>query len=354
MKAGLIGCGGIANVHMGVWTRAKGVEVVGVCDLNIDRAKAVARRFRIKRVFTSYDDLLDLKPDVVDICTPVSTHADIACSVAKSVPAIFLEKPMAINTTECDRMIETMKKFGTKLCVGHNQLFLPSIEKAKLLVDNGDYELLSFRTSLKESFELLKSYGFMADWMVSSAQRGIIWESGCHLAYLQLHFLGDIKEVYAVGGKSKFPVYDNFAVLLRTDSSRFGIIELSWLSKETAIVYEIGDAKGKRMEIYRDFDYLVENSALPPHTIRGVLSSFAADEKRVLGKWAKFDTNYIKKKKLVPHTRLISAFIFNIGHDLPPPVSGRDGRNAVHLLECIEKSLDEHKAVPVRLLKGSQ
>lgn len=354
MKVCLIGCGGIANVHMRVLTGTKDIEVVGVCDLNIDRAKAIAKKFRIKRVFTNYQDLLELKPDLVDICTPVSTHANIACSVAESVPAIYLEKPMAISVAECDRMIETMKKFGTKLCIGHNQIFLPSIEKAKSLVDSGDYDLLSFRTSLKENFELLKSYGFLADWMVSPAQRGVIWESCCHLAYLQLHFLGDVNEVYAVGGKSKFPVYDNFAVLLRTNSSRFGIIELSWLSKETEIVYEIGDSKGKRLKIYRDFDYLTENTALPPHTATGVLSSFLADEGRVLRKWAKFSANYFKNSKVVPHTRLIGAFISNITNKLPPPVSGQDGRNVVHVLECIEKSLDEHRPVSVHLLSRSQ
>ena len=349
MKAGLIGCGGIASVHMSVLTATKDVEVVGVCDLNIDRAKAIARRFNIRNVFTNYRDLLGLNPDLIDICTPVSTHANIACSVAESVPAIYLEKPMAISTAECDRMIEAMNRYGTKLCIGHNQIFLPSIEKAKSLVDSGDYDLLSFRTSLKENFELLKSYGYLADWMVSPAQRGIIWESCCHLAYLQLHFLGRVNEVYAIGGKNTYPVYDNFAVLLRTDSSRFGIIELSWLSKETEIIYEIGDSKGKRLEIYRDFDFIAEKSALPPHTARGVLSSFAADEGRVLRKWAKFSTNYFNNSKLMPHTRLIGTFISNIRKDMPPPISAHDGRNAIHLLECIEKSLDEHQPVSVHL-----
>jgi predicted dehydrogenase len=349
MEVGLIGCGGIANLHMNVLKSMKDVKIAGVCDLNPERAKEIARRFRVEKVFTNYADLLELNLDMVDICTPVSTHARIACDVAKKVPAILVEKPMALNVSECDEMISTMKKYGTKLCVGHNQIFLPSIEKAKSLLETGVYDLVSFRTSQKESFELLKAYKLAADWMVTPQQRGIIWEVCCHLAYLQLHFLNDIKEVYAVGRKVRYPVYDDFAVLLRTASDRFGIIELSWISNETEIVYEIGDSRGKRLQIYRDFDYFLENSAPPPQTVKGVGNSFIADEKRILQKWAKFGLNYIQKRKMIPHLKLIGNYITSIEKGLPPPILPEDGRNAVHLLECIEKSLDEHRPVEVTL-----
>ena len=349
MNVGLIGCGGIANAHMEVLNKIENVRVAAVCDLNLARAKDIARRFNVKKTYTNYDEFLsDENLDLVDICTPVSTYARIACDVAKVVPAIFLEKPMALNLDECDKIVQTMKKYGTKLCVGHNQIFYSSIQKAKSLVDSGKYELLSFKTSLRENFELLKSYKLLADWMVSPSQRGIIWESCTHLAYLQLYFLPDIEEVYAVGGKTKYPVFDNFAVLLRTSSDRFGQIGLSWLPKETDIVYEIVDSNGKRLKIFRDFDYLHENSALPPLTPRGVISSFVADEGRVLRKWLRFGSNYIHHKRIMPHLKLISSFISSIKNNAPPPVTPEDGRNTINLLECIEKSLIEGKPIRVR------
>ena len=348
MNVGLIGCGGIANIHMQVYKNMKNVKVVGVCDLNLKRARDLANRYKVEKTFENYTDLFEVQGlDLVDICTPVSTHARIVCDAAKAVPAILVEKPMALSVSECEEMIMEVKKRGSKLCVDHNQIFLPSIQKAKSLIDQGAYNLLSFRTTQKESFELLRAHRLAADWMVAPEQKGIIWEVCCHLAYLQLHFLPDIKEVYAVGGKVKYPVYDYFTVLLRTGGQRLGIIELSWLSRETKIVYEIGDSEGKQMQIHRDFDYFLENSVDPPHTVGGVIRGFFAEEKRTLQKWAKFGLNYLQKKKMIPYFKLVSNYIMSIEKDLPPPVSPEDGRNTINLLECIEKSLDEHRPVIV-------
>lgn len=348
LNVGLIGCGGIANVHMQVYKSMKNVNVVGLCDLNLNRAKYLAQKYKVEKIFENYDDLFENKDlALVDICTPVSTHPRIVCDAAKAVPAILVEKPMALSVSECEKMIKETRKHKSKLCVSHNQIFLPSIQKAKSLVDQGAFDLVSFVTIQKESFELLKAHELAADWMVRPEQNGIIWEVCSHLAYLQLHFLSDIKEVYATGGKAKYPVYDNFAVLLRTSSQLFGLIELSWISKGSEIVYEIKDSKGKRAQIYRDFDSLLENPVDPPLSTSKVVRGFFADEKWILKKWTRFGLNYFQKRKMVPHLKLVGNYIRSIENDLPPPVLPEDGKNTINLLECIKKSLDEKRPVTV-------
>jgi len=347
VKVGIIGCGGIAPLHIKVYQRLKDVEVVGLCDLNEERAKNLASRFQIKKIFRDYWDMLEKEDlDLVDICTPVSTHAQIVCDIAKEVPAILLEKPMALNVSECDKMIKEVRKSGSKLCIGHNQIFSPNIQRAKSMVNSGAINLLCFSTIQKESFEILKRHNLAPAWNVSPEQKGIIWEVCCHLAYLQLYFLQDIKEVYAVGGKVKYPVYDDFAVLLRTKGQRFGIIELSWLSHETETVYELRDTMGRRFQIHWEFDYMLKKSEAPPFTIGKVARNVLVDEKRILQKWIRFGVCYFRKRKLLPTFNLISSYVDSIKKDLPPPVSPEDGRNTINLLECIEKSLDEQKPIP--------
>lgn len=346
MKVGIIGCGGIASSHVQAYQTLKNVKVVALCDLNLEKAKNLATKLKIGKTFRDYWDMFEKEDlDLVDICTPVTTHARIVCDAAKAIPAILVEKPMALNVPECNEMIKEVKKHGSRLCIGHNQIFSPHIQKAKSLMDSGRFNLFSFRTTLKASFEVLKAYNFAHEWNVSPEQRGIIWEVCCHHAYLQLHFLPDIAEVYALGSKVKYPVYDDFTVLLRTTSERFGIIEISWLSKETEVIYEFRDSTGSRIQIDLEFDYMLEKSGEPPFTVGKVARNFFEDENRLLQKWVRFGICHFRKRKLLPLFNLISNYIESIEKDLLPPVTPEDGRNTINLLECIEKSLDEHRPV---------
>lgn len=348
MKIGIIGCGGIAPTHIQVYQSLKNVKVVALCDLNLEKAKNLVAKIKIEKTYENYWDMLEKEDiDLVDICTPVSTHAKIVCDVAQKVPAILVEKPMALNVSECDEMIKAVKKHGSKLCIGHNQIFSTNIQRVKTMIDSGSFNLFSFRTAQKESFEILKQYKLASAWNVLPEQRGIIWEVCSHLAYLQLYFLPDIKEVYAVGGKVKYPVYDDFTVLLRTTGQRFGVIELSWLSHETETVYELRDTTGRTLQVYWEFDYMLEKSEDPPFSASKVVRNIFADEKRILQKWVRFGICYLLKRKLLPMFNLISNYIESIKKDLPPPVSPEDGKKTIKLLESIEKSLDEQRPVTI-------
>lgn len=347
MKVGIIGCGGIAPNHLGAYRKFKNVEVVGLCDLNLERAKNLAAKFGVENTYSDYWDMFKKGLDLVDICTPVSTHAKIIGDAAEAVAAILVEKPMALNVAQCDEIIKKVHKYGRKLCIGHNQLFSPHIQKAKRMADSEEFNLHCFRTTLKASFETLRAYDYAPPWNVTPEQGGIIWEVCCHHAYLQLHFLPDIKEVYAVGGKFKYPVYDDFAVLLRTEHDRFGIIELSWLSREFEVVYELRNSAGRRFQILWEHDYMVETSEDPPYSVGHVAKNVLVDEKRLLEKWMRFGTYYIQGRKLLPSFNLLNSFIESIEKDLPPPVTPEDGRKTINLLECIEKSLDEKRPVPL-------
>ena len=348
MRVGLIGCGGIAPLHLGVYKNLKNVQIASVCDLNLERARSLAAEFRIEKTYDNYWDMFEKeKLDLVDICTPVSTHAKIVIDAAQAVPNILVEKPMALNVNECDEMIKALKKRGTKFCVGHNQIFSPHVQKAKSMIEKGSFDLYCFTTVQKESYEILKEYELAPPWNVSPAQKGIIWEVCCHLAYLQLYFLPDVKEVYAVGGKVKYPVYDDFAVLLRTEGKRFGLIDLSWLSRETETIYEMRDTTGRRFQIQWEFDYSLENKEEPPFTIAKVARNILVDEKRLLNKWERFGVCYFQRGKLLPTHNLITRYLESIENNLPSPISPEDGRKTINLLECIEKSLDDHG--PVRM-----
>ena len=341
LKVGIIGCGRVANTHLRIYrsiNRIKPVEVVAVSSKNLDTARSFAARHRIARFSSDLTTFLQNKDlDLVDICTPTSTHSHIACATAEFGHDIFLEKPMALSTAECDKMINASKQHGVRLCVCHNQLFFPAVRHAKSLVDSRNYNVLSFKTIHKESPE--GPLTFSPAWVFTPQEKGFLWEFGYHLAYLQLHFLEKITEVYAIGNKVKYPVLDNFSAILATNSKPYGIMELSMIAKEPEIVYEIDNSDGKSLVIDRISLTSTEKPTIqkrsPSSKLGSVLNYFVPIQKAPRNEWGFF----------IGHFNLINEYIKCLANDKPPPVKPEQAKEAIKLLECVEKSIDLHKVV---------
>jgi predicted dehydrogenase len=345
MDVGLIGCGRASHIHMDAYKAISRVNVVAVSDIDINRAKAFAKLYNINKAFSNYTDLFEIKDlGFVDVCTPTSTHESIVRDAAKSGINVLMEKPMGLHSAECERMIDESKKHGTKLCVCHNQVVYPHVRHLKSVADSEGFNLTSFRTSHRENFEWLKAHGLAQPWNVSPEHGGILWEVGCHLAYLQLHFLKDVEEVYALGVKAQYPVWDDFMVLLRASSQRWGIMEISWVAQESEIVYEVIGSDGRRVQTFLPHGYIVERTQESAANLAGVARSWLTDETRLFRKWMTFAVDQIKKPQL-GHFVLISSYVESLEKGSSPLVTGQDGRNTIKLLECIEESLKERRSV---------
>lgn len=344
MNIGLIGCGRVSELHMQAYKNIKEANVVAVSDINSEKAKAFAQRYGIKKIFTDYLQLLEIKDlDYVDVCTPTLTHSKIACEAANFGHNVLLEKPMARTTGECDKIINAVTKNGTKLSIFHNQLFLPLVMRAKAMVDSGEFPLAYFGVLVRESAELIDA----PSWTYTAEQGGVLWETGYHCAYLQLSFLGDIKELSAVGVKMKHQVYDHFIVQLRSPNQVIGIIDLSWLAQKSEKMFELISPTGKQIKIL-DYDYPVE---LPEKRPKSFLQGFYWDQKSIIKKWIKSQLTFIRYHHLLtclPQYIYLNMFINSIKNDTDPPVKPEDGRKTLELLECIEESLNKNQPIKIK------
>ena len=128
MKVGLIGCGHAASLHAEIYQSMDDLRIVAIADNDYRKANFFAHKYAIDRVVSDYNEILeDEEIDFVDICTPTSTHAKIACDAAKSSHHILLEKPMAMSVEECNSIIDESRKNRVKICLVHNLLFLPAV-----------------------------------------------------------------------------------------------------------------------------------------------------------------------------------------------------------------------------------
>jgi hypothetical protein len=126
-------------------------------------------------------------------------------------------------------------------------------------------------------------------------------------------------------------------------------MEISWVTKEADVVYEVCSSDGKRLQMYQVFDFLLEKAEdfQDPDSLSDVVRYFYSDEKRIFRKWMKFGTNFINKKKLNSHSKLIKRYVESLEKGGDPPVRPEQGKSTIKLLECIEESLNTHRVVEV-------
>src|SRR5207253_5065884 len=112
-RAALIGCGKIGSEfddfpraagiysHAGAYSACSQTELVAVCDLDQSKLDRCASRANVKQRFRDHREMLaDIRPDIVSVCTPDSTHYDLLRDVinTSSVKGILAEKPLALKT----------------------------------------------------------------------------------------------------------------------------------------------------------------------------------------------------------------------------------------------------------------
>ncbi len=141
IKAGLIGCDLSLRAGMIFRNRAPGqFEFVAICD----RDPEMLRRFHEQlpdekcRDYSDYRDLLR-DPDVntVFIMVRDQYHEEMAVAALCAWKTVFLEKPMAITIEGCDNILRAAYESGSRLFLGHNMRYAPSIRKMKAVIDSG-------------------------------------------------------------------------------------------------------------------------------------------------------------------------------------------------------------------------
>lgn len=149
-KVGIIGCGRMGwlfdedplmkkpTSHAGGYSICKKTDIVAVCDINKERLKGISERYKIKSMYTNYKEMLKKeKLEIVSICTPPDTHAEICIETAKSgVKAIFCEKPIATSLKEAEEMIEECKKNNVQLIIDHQRRWDICFKEIKKILEN--------------------------------------------------------------------------------------------------------------------------------------------------------------------------------------------------------------------------
>ncbi|GGE27575.1 inositol 2-dehydrogenase [Pullulanibacillus camelliae] len=300
-------------------------ELVAVCDPNEAAAKKAANLLKLTTYYTTYQEALSNDTiDAVIIACPTKFHKDIAVAAANAKKHIFCEKPMAMNTEECDEMIEAAERNHVKLQIGFMRRFDESFQTAKEMVDAGEVGDVVLVKSLTRGPS--KPQEWMYDISISNGPLG---EVNSHDIDTMRWFSGsEFKTLFAVGGnfrnkevKDRYPdFYDNVVMN--------GVFENGVLGSLDGAQY-VQYGYDARVEI------LGTEGIITIGDIHETTVLSCAKNHSVKRPARKSWTNLFKDAYLAEAVSFVKCIL----NDTLPKATGMDGKMAVHIVDKGNESL---------------
>jgi predicted dehydrogenase len=267
VRVGLVGAGGIADQHiLGYDAHADRIELTAVVEVDDARREQRVAELGV----AGYPTLAALLGsaaggdiDAVDICLPHHLHRDAIVAAADAGKHILCEKPLCLSAEEARDVEAAVARNAVTLMCAHNKLFLPSVARAREVLESGEigsvYEVRT-NDSFFNDFDP-DSMGWRAHAATSGG--GELIDTGYHPTYLLLHLAGGIPtEAVAMLSTHRLTFMegeDSAQVLVRFDNGVVGHLATSWayaaapITERFSVVGELGsmhtDAGGNQLTV---------------------------------------------------------------------------------------------------------
>ncbi len=231
LRTCVIGLGPMGRNHARIAADVPGAVLVGAAD-PAHGARALYAQPGGVRVYADYRELLATeRPDAVIVSVPTGLHCEVTCAALDAGAHVLVEKPIARTLAEADRMIETARRAGKKLMVGHVERFNPVVTELKRAIVAGE---------LGHIHQLhARRIGPMPDRVQDV---GVILDLATHDIDVMHYLTGG--SVVRVAAETNAPREDLLAGLLRFDSGALGLLDVHWLGpqkiRELTVVAERG------------------------------------------------------------------------------------------------------------------
>ena len=225
MPLGVIGAGAIGRMHIERMNRHELVEVGAIADPS-DAARALAESLEVPW-FADYRDLLARAAvQGVIVATPNDSHADIGVACISSGLPVLMEKPIANDAADAQRLCDAAARANVPLMVGHQRRHNPILRSAKALIAEG---VLGRPVSVNAMATWLKPDSYFESAWRRKAGGGPVLINLIHDIDLLRYLLGDIDEVQAITSNAVrgFDVEDTAAVILRFANGALGTVSVS-------------------------------------------------------------------------------------------------------------------------------
>ena len=287
---GMVGAGFMAKAHsiayagmpMFFWPAPSIPLKKTIVDVDEQLAKEGREKFGFERYSTDWRDLInDPEINVIDICTPNNSHAQIALAAAKAGKHILCEKPLAMNAAQAKEMYLAAKKANVVTMVAFNYRKTPAIQLAKKYIDEGAIgEILDFRSTYLQDWSADPDSPLSWRFQKNICGTGALGDIGTHVVDICRFLVGEFSRVNARmatyinkrpkqsgpqdmlgSGKTEMikeygsvDVDDQCCFMVECENGAFGTIEATrnaW-GRKNYITIEIHGTKGS---IFFNYDY---------------------------------------------------------------------------------------------------
>jgi myo-inositol 2-dehydrogenase / D-chiro-inositol 1-dehydrogenase len=342
LRVGVVGCGRVAAYrHLPALTRLPGAEVVALADQDPTRLRVVADQFRVRNRHSDVRTLLDkTEVDVIAVCVPVEFHAEVALAALDAEKHVFIEKPLAVNLDEADRLRERAMQSKSKILMGFNFRWHRLIRQAReLLRQEAVGQVETVRAVFASAHET------PSEWQKRrSSGGGALFDQAIHLFDLWRFLLAtEVEEVFATSRSG--PWEDETATI--TARLTNGVLATATCSERSGENNEV-EIYGRRgrlqVSCYR-FDGLVYSpQGSIPGNGRARVEAFLRTLKELPGSFAQLRYG---GDVLASYREQWRHFLGAISDDVNVDCTLDDGRRALEIVLAAMASASTGKAIRV-------
>jgi len=308
VKIAVIGAGSWGQNHIRVFSELEEVDLSAICDLDYSRAQATAKKYGVQP-YSSFEKMLDeMDVNAITICTPTTTHYQIALTAIKHNKHIFIEKPMVSNSQEATKLLAEVNKQNVHLMVGFIERFNPGVQKVKNLIERTHFgEVVLFFARR------------VGRWPMRIGDVGVVKDTAIHdLDIVRYMFGQDPQSIYAQIGSLGHRFEDYAQIMLGFGGIQTAFIEANWLTPRKVRFLTVTCENAQITLNYLTQQVLIEDV----YGSRDVSPSWEEPLKLEL-------TNFVK----------------SVIEDRKPAITGVDGLKALTLAELAIKSAHDNNVI---------
>ena len=309
----VIGIGFWGKNHVRVFSELPETELKAVCDVNRERAEAIAAQYKVD-AYTDSKKLLRRKDiQAVSICTYTTTHAVEAMRAIRAEKDALVEKPIASTVREAKRIVNSAERQNTLLMVGFIERFNSGVQATKSMMDKEEIGTLVSATSKRVS-----------EWPERIGDVGVVKDTAIHdIDIMRYIFDEDPTAVFAKIGNLRYSKLEDYAqIMLAFEGGKTAFVEANWLTP------------------YKTRSLVVTGS-------RAILNlNYISQEITMETAGQSTTPRHVWQEPLKLELQHFANCVLN---NRKPTVTGMDGLKALQIAEAAFKSSKQNKAVKLKL-----